>query len=164
MFGFMKKSSDAQQEREAQVEKAKMELRKFVHGMADLRPDDMERKVQQLKDWCNSDKLVPFDFKQKALKRAAEMERAANMLYCDMRLHDATDATLQDNNKLKGEKLAEARAYFGRACTLGADPDWRKAYKRAEENLLMTGNMKHDAPSRAKPLDTAPKAPNRAKA
>ena len=164
MFGFGKnKTSDAEAERQAQIDKAKLELRKFVHDLADLKPEDMERKIKQLKDWCNHDKLVPFDFKQKALKRAAEMERAANMLYCDTRMHSAQDAAITDNQKLKGMHLAEARKYFGRACTLGADADWRTAFKRAEEALLLTGGMKHDAPSRAKPLDTAPKAPNRAK-
>jgi len=164
MFGFGKKTSDAEAERQAQIDKAKLELRKFVHDMADLTPEDIERRQKQLKDWCNSDKLVPFDFKQKALKRAAEMERSANMLYCDMRMHEAQDAALDDNHKLQGLKLADSRKYFGRACNLGADQEWRKAFKRAEEALLMTGGMKHDAPSRAKPKELAPRAPNRAKA
>jgi hypothetical protein len=163
MFGFSKKTSDKEQEKQAEIDKAKLSLRKFVHELAELTPEQFERKIKQLKDWCNSDKLVPFDFKQKALKRANDMERTANMLYCDLRLHEAGDAAADEDHKEKGAKLNDARRYFGRACSLGADADWRKAFKRAEEIILMTGG-KQTGPTRAKPADIAPPTPNRAKA
>jgi hypothetical protein len=164
MFGFSKKSPEADKEREVAIETAKLTLRKFVHDLADRTPEEIERRAKQIKEWCNADKLVPFEFKQKALKRTLDIERSANMLFCDMRIHEAMDAATDDDHKTKVAKMGEARRYFGRACTLGADPDWRKAFTRAEENLLMSGGMHHDAPSRAKPADIAPRAPNRAKA
>jgi hypothetical protein len=163
MFGLFKKSPEVDKEREAAIEQAKLALRKFVHDLADRTPEEIERKSKQIKEWCNSDKLVPFDFKQKALKRVLDIERSANMLFCDMRLHEAMDAAVNDDNKGKIAKVGEARRFFGRACTLGADADWRKAFLRAEENLLMSGGIHHNAPSRAKPADIAPRAPNRAK-
>ena len=162
MFGFSKKTTDPQQDRQEEIDKAKLSLRKFVHDLADLTPEQFESKVKQLKEWCNADKLVPFDFKQKALKRANDMERAANMLYCDTRLHEAQDAAASENHKEKGAKLIDARRYFGRACSLGAEPDWRKAFQRAEQIILMTGGNQ-TGHTRAKPADTAPRAPNRAK-
>ena len=72
--------------------------------------------------------------------------------------------TIDDKMVEKHRMMGEARRYYGRACKLGAEEDWRKAYQRAEQNLQLTGGMKHDAPSRAKPADHAPVTPNRAKA
>jgi nitrate reductase assembly molybdenum cofactor insertion protein NarJ len=163
MFGFGNKKSQAEQDRETAIEQAKASLRHFVHDMVDLAPEECERKGKQLKDWCKNDKLVPFDFKQKALKRAHELECAANMRHCDMFLHEATEAAVAADNKEKGRNLTEARRYFGKACTLGADAEWKKAFQRAEETVLLTGGAKQ-GPSRAKPADLAPRAPNRAKA
>jgi hypothetical protein len=163
MFGFTKKSPEAEKERQEAIERAKLSLRKLVHDLADRTPEDIERMGKHIKEWCSADKLIPFDFKQKALKRSMEIERNANMLYCDMRLHEAMDAAVEEDNKTKMAKMGDARRYFGRACTLGADSEWRKAFMRAEENLLMTGGVHHTGPSRAKPADIAPRAPNRAK-
>ncbi len=58
--------------------------------------------------------------------------------------------------------LTEARRYFARACQLGAKSDWRNAFERAAETIQLTGHRLADY-SLAKPPNTAPRAPNRAK-
>lgn len=162
MFGFGK-ASQAEKEREAAIEREKQVVREFVQKIATATPEDAERKHQQLKDWCNNDKLLPFEFKRKALVRAKVLECSVNMLKSDELLHLAMDLAIDDKMVEKHRMMGEARRYYGRACKLGAEEDWRKAYQRAEQNLQLTGGMKHDAPSRAKPADHAPVTPNRAK-
>ena len=164
MFGFGKKDSQAEKDKEAAIEREKQVVREFVQKIASANAEDAERKHQQLKDWCNADKLLPFEFKRKALLRAKILECSVNMRKSDELLHEASALAIADKMSEKNQTLGEARRYFGRACKLGAEEDWRKAYKRAEETLQLTGGMKHDAPSRAKPVDHAPLTPNRAKA
>lgn len=163
MFGLTKGPSQKDQDREIEIEKAKSQLRKMVHDLSDMTPEDIERSNKHIKEWCGKDKLIPLDFKQRAMKHAQKVERAANMLYCDTQLHHATEAAINEHHKEKMVFLGNARRYFGKATSLGADDDWRKAFKRAEENLMMTGGVHKEGPSRAKPADIAPRAPNRAK-
>ena len=164
MFGFGKKDSQAEKDREAAIEREKQVVRDFVQKIASATPEDAERKHQQLKDWCNADKLLPFEFKRKALVRAKVLECSVNMRKSDELLDQATTLAMADKMVEKHKAMGEARRHYGRACKLGAEEDWRKAYQRAEETLQLTGGMKHDAPSRAKPADHAPLTPNRAKA
>ena len=163
MFGFGK-TSQAEKEREAAVEREKQVVRDFVQKIASATAEDAERKHQQLKDWCSADKMLPFEFKRKALLRAKTLECSVNMRKADELLHQATDFAIADQMTEKHHAMSEARRFYGRACKLGAEEDWRKAYHRAEDTLQLTGGMRHDAPSRAKPADHAPVTPNRAKA
>jgi len=164
MFGFGNKDSQAEKEREAAIEREKQVVRDFVQKIANATPEEAERKHQQLKDWCNSDKLLPFEFKRKALLRAKILDCSVNMRRCDALLHEASSLAIDDRMAEKHHMMAEARKYYGRACKLGAEEEWRKAFQRAEETLQLTGGMRRDMPSRAKPADVAPPTPNRAKA
>jgi hypothetical protein len=146
MFGFGKKSA-AEQEHEAAVERSKQTVRDFVHKIAGATPEEAERKAQQLRDWCGHDHDLPFEFKRKAMARARELECAANMRICDALLHEATDEATAGRLTERNAKLVEARRYYGRACTLGAEEEWRKAYQRAEDTLRLTG-ISPDSPSR----------------
>ena len=148
MFGFGKNSA-AEKEREAALERSKQTVRGFVQKIAGATPEDAERMNQQLRDWCGSDREVPFEFKRKAMLRAKTLECSANMRICDERLHDAADEASAGHLSERNAKLAEARRYYGRACKLGAEEEWRKAYQRAEETLRLTG-IDRDTPSRAK--------------
>ena len=161
MFGFGKKEDP---EKEAAIEREKQVVREFVQKIANASPEDAERKHQQLKDWCNADKLLPFEFKRKALLRAKILDCSVNMRKCDALLHEASSLAIDGKTADKHRLMAEARRYYGRACKLGAEEEWRNAFKRAEETLQLTGGSNRDAPTRAKPADTAPPTPNRAKA
>ncbi len=148
MFGFGKKNN-AEKEREAAIEASKQTVRDFIRTIANATPEEAEQRAQQLRDWCGADRDLPFEFKRKAMQRSRALECAANMRTCDAMLHAAstlaTDGHLSDRNA----KLGEARRYYGRACKLGAEDDWRKAYQRAEETLRLTG-IDRETPSRAK--------------
>lgn len=148
MFGFGKKS-DAEKEREAALERSKQIVREFVQKIAGAPPEEAERKAQQLRDWCGADRDLPFEFKRKAMARARLLECAANMRTCDALLHEASDEAAAGRLSERNAKLTEARRYYGRACKLSAEEDWRKAYQRAEDTLRLTG-ISPDAPSRAK--------------
>ena len=148
MFGFGKNSA-AEKEREAALERSKQTVRGFVQKIAGATPEDAERMNQQLRDWCGSDREVPFEFKRKAMLRAKILECSTNMRVCDERLHEAAAEASEGRLSERDAKLNEARRYYGRACKLGAEEEWRKAYQRAEEILRLTGTNR-DTPSRAK--------------
>jgi hypothetical protein len=163
MFGQAKQPSEAEAERAAAIEQSKKTVRVLVHTMHDVSPEEAERVVEKIKEIFTSDKLLPFDFRQKAFKRMRELECIANMREADHMLHKASEMAVEENMKERGFDLGEARKFYSKACTLGADDDWRKAFQRSAEAILMTGGVQHKGPTRAKPLDLAPKAPNRAK-
>jgi len=148
MFGFGK-SSAAEKEREAALERSKQTVRDFVQKIASATPEEAERMAQQLRDWCGKDRDLPFEFKRKGMLRAKILECSTNMRTCDTRLHEAGAAASEGRLSERDAKLAEARRYYGRACKLGAEEEWRKAYQRAEETLRLTG-IDRDTPSRAK--------------
>ncbi|MDA8232571.1 MAG: hypothetical protein M0006_14650 [Magnetospirillum sp.] len=163
MFGFGKHTPSEDPQRAAAIEQSKKVIRDLIHAMADASPEESERLAQQVKDRCGGDTLLPFDFKQKAFKKARELQCNANMRAADRLMHQAARLAAEENMKDRGAKVAEARRYFAKACTLGADEEWRKAFQRLNETILLTGGVQHKGPTRAKPLDTAPKPPNRAK-
>ena len=164
MFGFGRQNAAEDAAKAAAIERAKQTVRDMVHGMHGASPDEAERLGQRIKEFCAGDKLLPLEFKQKAYQKARELERFANMRMADKMLHDASRMAAAENMKERGVKLGDARRYFGKACALGADPDWRKAFQRGSETVMLTGGVQPKGPTRAKPRDIAPRAPNRAKA
>ena len=148
MFGFGK--SEAEKEREAAIEQSKQTVREFVHKIASSSPEEAEQRNQQLRDWCGSDKDLPFEFKRKAMLRARILECSVNMRACDGLLHEASAAGNAGDLTLRNAKLNDARKYYGRACKLGAEEEWRRAYQRAEETIRLTGHEHKQDPSSAK--------------
>ena len=148
MFGLGK--SAAEKEREAAIEQSKQTVRDFVHKLATASPEGAEQMAQQLRDWCGADKDLPFEFKRKAMLRARILECAVNMRACDGLLHEASARGNEGDVAARNGKLNEARTYYGRACKLGAEDDWRKAYQRAEETIRLTGHDHKQDPSSAK--------------
>lgn len=162
-FGKSTERSTQQQEAErAQIERMKTMVRETLHDMRNVGPVDAERLHQRVKDLC-TDKSLPMDFKRKALEMARGYECNANMRATDKLLHDAIKMAAGEHMKERAQKLSEARKLFSKACTLGADDDFRKAANRLMDTIMMTGGIVHPGPTRAKPKDFAPKAPNRAK-
>lgn len=164
MFGFGSKTPTGSEEaRLAAIERAKAQCLKELHEMEHADPESAERLHKRLKDRCGSDKTLPFDFKRALLDRARAHERHANMRHCDKLLHDAARLAAEEHLTERAQKLGAARRFFSKACQLGADDDFRRAAERLMETIMLTGGIHHKGPTRAKPLDLAPKAPNRAK-
>lgn len=164
MFGFGQKVTDQQREAEKQaLEREMHQLKVELAKMREVSPQDAERMHQYLKDRCGQSKTLPYDFKRKLLERARLHECNANMRAANKVLHEALRLAAEEQMQERTRKLGEGRAFYSKACTLGADEDFRKAGQRLMENILMTGGVQHKGPTRAKPADFAPKAPNRAK-
>ncbi len=166
---FFGKSSASSAKSEAQIEAERLQLerlkgmvREVLHKMRDAAPPDAERYHQQVKDLC-TDKTLPLEFKRKALDYARSYECNANMRGTDQLLHEAIRMAAAEHMKERTQKLGEARKLYGKACTLGADMDFRKAAQRLMDTIMLTGGVVRQGPTRAKPLDIAPKTPNRAK-
>jgi hypothetical protein len=130
--------------------------------MRDASPADAERLHSRLKEAC-TDKRVPIDFKVKASQLARTRECDANMRATDEWLRNAMRMATGEHMKERSKTLSEARVFFGKACTLGANDEFRRATQRLIDTIMLSGGVVHAGPTRAKPLDTAPKAPNRAK-
>ncbi|MBC7905831.1 MAG: hypothetical protein H7Y60_03670 [Rhodospirillaceae bacterium] len=165
MFG--QKNDSLAQKQEAEkiaLERAMQACRDELKKMHEATPDDAERMNKLLKDRCGQDKTLPFDFKRKVLERARLYECNANMRAADAALHTALRLAAGEQMVQRAQKLGEGRRYFSKACMLGAGDDFRAAAQRLMENIMMTGGVQHKGPTRAKPADFAPRAPNRAKA
>ncbi len=162
---FFRTSTPTEAQQEAQkkaIERMQNIVRETLEKMRDAKPNDAERLHQRIKDLC-TDKTLPLPFKQKALLQARSLECNANMRATDKLLHDAMRLATGDDMKARGAKLTEARMLFGKACLLGADSEFRKAAQRLMETIMLSGGVHRPGPSRAKPVDHAPRAPNRAK-
>lgn len=165
MFGFGQDVLAQKKEAErAALERSKQHCRDELKKMHDARPEEAEELAKRLKDYCGQDKSLPFDFKRKALELARSYECNANMRAADAALHQALRLAADEHMVERAQKLGEGRRLFSKACSLGADDDFRKAVQRLIENVMMTGGVQKKGPTRAKPADIAPRAPNRAKA
>jgi hypothetical protein len=126
-------------------------------------PADAERMHARLKERC-TDKRLPGDFKKRILDQARAFERDANMRAADRELALAVALAASENMPLRALKLNEGRKFFAKACSLGADEEFRRATQRLIDTIMMTGGVyKPGAHTKAKPLDTAPKNPRNAK-
>lgn len=164
MFGYGSQTLQQKQEAAREAQERSMQFcRDDLRRMHDATPDEAERLGKELKDYCGNDRALPFDFKRKVLERARQYECNANMRAADSALHNALRLAADEQLVERARKLGEGRRYFSKACTLGADQDFRQAVQRLIENVMMTGGVQKKGPTRAKPGDIAPRAPNRAK-
>ncbi len=162
MFGIGKPSGSNEQ-KEQQIEQQKLAARQLLQSMHDTDPVTAAQIAERIKIFLQNDKLLDFQIRQKITKRMRELECEANMRTADRLLHEAAALMNVSELRERGQKLAESRRYFANVCKLGGDDVWRNAYRRLCETIMMSGGVAFDQPSRAKPTDLAPKAPNRAK-
>jgi hypothetical protein len=94
--------------------------------------------------------------------KAIELE--ANIRACDGALRQALGHAKADLTLERGTAIHAARGYLRRADVLGASDDFKRAAQMALDAARFTGGVKQHGPTRAKPLDLAPRPPNRAKA
>ena len=158
-------AAKAKQEAERQaVENLKAAISNEVAAMKTAGPGEAERMHARMKDRCN-DKRLPGDFKKRILDQARAFERDANMRATDQMLAVAVAMAASENMPLRAAKLNEGRKLFSKAVSLGADEEFKKATQRLIDTIMFTGGVyKPGAATKAKPLDTAPKNPHKAKA
>jgi len=76
----------------------------------------------------------------------------------------ALDAAKSDDAELRGKKIKEAREKLAGAMKYKAPAEFKGQCERLLEVAMFSGGVKAKGPTKAKPLDTAPKLENRAKA
>ena len=144
------------------LERLKARIVETLQKMPGTSPAEAERLHGQIKSLC-TEKTLPVEFKRQSLEWARVHERNANMRETDKALHAASRVVARERMKERGQAMTEARKFYAKACALGADEDFKKAVQRRIDTIMMTGGIVQQGPTRAKPLDTAPKTPNRAK-
>lgn len=75
----------------------------------------------------------------------------------------AIDAGKADNAERRGEMTKKAREFLSGAVKYKAPGDFKIQCERLLEVALLSGGVKATGPTKAKPLDTAPKTKDRAK-
>jgi hypothetical protein len=163
MFGIGKNKADADNQKAEEIEGLKKTIRAFIERIKKADPEDAARISEQAKEFCMQQQLIPFDFKKEALATLRRLECESNMRFADKFIRQAAGMVNKEQMRDKGKLIAESRRYFTKSCSLGVEPGWKRAYQRMAETLMMSGGVKLDGVSRAKPKDTAPRAPNRAK-
>jgi hypothetical protein len=162
-FGPADQSGARKEEERQAVERAIRNVREILGNLKSVTsPSDAERLHDRVKNAC-TDKRLSLEFKRWAFEHARTYECNANMRACDHALRQAMRYASDEQMKERGKALSDARTFFGKACSLGAYEEFRKAAQRLIDTIMMTGNVRHAGPTRAKPKDFAPKPPNRAK-
>ena len=75
----------------------------------------------------------------------------------------ALDAAKSDDGELRGKKIKEAGEKLAGAMKYKAPAEFKGQCERLLEVAMFSGGVKAKGPTKAKPLDTAPKPENRAK-
>ncbi len=75
----------------------------------------------------------------------------------------ALDAAKSDDIELRSKKIKEAREKLSGAMKYKAPSEFKSQCERLIEVAMLSGGVKQKGPTKAKPLDTAPKNENRAK-
>lgn len=124
---------------------------KLLNNMVDCKPADAERYRSMIRDILKSDKTVSMDFKTMCYDTSRERECNAHMREVDRLLHRAMELSALERLKERNQKVGEARKAFGKACGLGADDDFRQAFQNAVDNIMLSGGVQAQGPTRAKP-------------
>jgi len=153
-----------QQEAERAALEAKMtEIRTRVDAMRSGTAAETGPAHVWVKEQCVEPKLA-MEFKRQMLDQARAHDCDASMRATDAALADAARLAVEERMVERAAKLSEARTLHSKACQLGANEHFRRATGRLIETIMMTGGVRKSGPTRAKPLDTAPKPPQLAKA
>lgn len=75
----------------------------------------------------------------------------------------ALDAAKSDDIELRSKKIKEAREKLAGAMKYKAPAEFKSQCERLLEVAMLSGGVKAKGPTKAKPLDTAPRVENRAK-
>ena len=158
------KNDKAEAERR-QIEMAKTSVIRAVDNVQRLaaagNAGSVERAVKTAQEVMKNPKL-PRDFMQLQTARLRKLELDTYVKATDMAIRRAMQAALSDDRETKNKMIGEAKAMMQKALSLKAPPEIKAGCLRQIEAVTLSGGMKHDKPTKAKPLDTTEKAPDRA--
>lgn len=160
-----KKQKDPEAERRL-IEALKARCDAQIHQLAGMaekaETTSAERAGQRLMELAKNPKL-PGDYRKYAMEEAQKLECAANIKATDMAVHRAMTAAMADDKETRDKEVAKIRQFMQKAVSLRASPDFRVGTEKSLENILLSGGVRHQGPTKAKPLDTAPKTEKQAK-
>ncbi|MCR9256187.1 MAG: hypothetical protein NXI16_08840 [Alphaproteobacteria bacterium] len=167
MFGAAKGQNGKNPEAEAA--KIEAQKRSFTEGVANLEPfaqegnfEKCETVIKKLMESLKKSKL-PGDFMKQTQQQADHMLRDAYMMATDKAIHAALKAGRGDDREGLTKALKDASAAIAGAMKYKASPKFKEACTAALEIAKLSGGIKQEGPTKAKPLDTAPKPKNLAK-
>jgi len=132
--------------------------------MAALAPNvkAMEERARRVIDLTRKPKM-PVDVNFEAIKQLKALELLGYQKATDHALRKAMTFGLESRSADKLRAIAVARAYFAKALSRGASDEFKKATEMTLESAELTGDVKNEGPTRAKPADGAPAMVARAK-
>lgn len=160
MFGFGKSGKTAPDQQV--VDRLVKDVRQELDKMRSTTPEEAERIHQRLKERLKDDRL-PLDFRRQAGSLARKLECNANTRAVARALNWAATFARAEKMADRSKSVQEARRYLSKAIQLGAGNDFRRASEREIEAIMLSGGVVKKGPSRAKPIDSAPKNPRSAK-
>lgn len=162
-------TSREEKERRAEVERKRVaaieqRIKDKLVQMKDEKPDAAKRSHEQLQEMFK-DKGLPREFRDEAKKLGKKLECDSNTRATDDALKMAVAHAKNDRFKDKAEFIKRAQGFRSRATALGASAEFQTAVDIQIEQIRDMGRVSsHGKPTRAKPQESAPVAPNRAKA
>lgn len=155
------KNDKAEAERR-QIEMAKTSVIRAVDNVQRLAvAGSVELAVKTAQEVMKNPKL-PRDFMQTQTARLRKLELDTYVKATDLAIRRAMQAALSDDRETKNKMIGEAKTMMQKAMSLKALPEFKAGCLRQIEAVTLSGGMKHDKPTKAKPLDTTEKAPDRA--
>ena len=155
------KNDKAEAERR-QIEMAKTSVIRAVDNVQRLAvAGSVELAVKTAQEVMKNPKL-PRDFMQTQTARLRKLELDTYVKATDLAIRRAMQAGLSDDRETKNKMIGEAKTMMQKAVSLKALPEFKAGCLRQIEAVTLSGGMKHDKPTKAKPLDTTEKAPDRA--
>ncbi|WPZ34260.1 hypothetical protein T8K17_23890 [Thalassobaculum sp. OXR-137] len=168
MFGMGKKDGGAEKE-EAERKRIEATMVSIDSGFDHLRhhaeagnTERSEAAAKRLVESLKNPKLPPPYTKDRRNAVDAFLLHAymkATALACKR----AIDAGMIDDIEKRSENIKKAREFLAGAVKYKAPPDFKRQCERMLEVATFSGGVKAKGPTKAKPLDTAPKVKDRAK-
>lgn len=170
MFGKSNGKSDAKEAEQAakarKIEALQNSLNGSIESMAPFveagNTEKCEAVVERLKTSLKNP-ILPPDFRNQAMAKMDLLVRDSFMKATDIAVHAAQAAAMQDDREARDKKITEAREKLAGAVRLKAPPEFKRTCDRAIEAASLSGGIKKDGPTKAKPADFAPKTLNKAK-
>jgi hypothetical protein len=122
----------------------------------------MEERAQRVLELTRNPRM-PLDVNLQAIKELKAIELLGYQKATDHALRKAMAYGLENKTGDKLRAIAVARSFFAKALSRGATDEFKKATEMTLESAALTGDMKKDGPTRAKPAEEAPATVARAK-
>mgnify|MGYP003112905287 FL=1 len=167
MFGLGKEKSDKEEAEQRQIEALKASIEAALMQMKKQAEagltDRCEASAKRLTEILKNPKL-PNDFAKQARGGVDALLLHVFMKATALASKAAIDAAMADDAEKRSEKVKEAREKLAGAIKYKAPKEFKLQCERMLEVAMFSGGVKAKGPTKAKPLDTAPKVENRAKA